>query len=59
MRAENGREDEEDERRYMTMLLEWHGEWAQRVFIGSFAEHNLRKALVSSTCLERNNSWLR
>jgi hypothetical protein len=34
-RAETGRQDDEEGWKYMVMLIEWHGEWAERVAIGS------------------------
>jgi len=48
-RAETGREDDEDGWKYMVMLLEWHGEWAERVSVGSIEKHDLYEALGDGT----------
>ncbi|TFK34984.1 heterokaryon incompatibility protein-domain-containing protein [Crucibulum laeve] len=44
-RAGRGREDEEKGWKYMVMLLEWHGEWAERVSLGSIEKDYLNQAL--------------
>jgi hypothetical protein len=44
-RAERGREDFEERWKYMVMLIEWHGEWAERVAVGSIEMHDLHEAL--------------
>ena len=45
VRAEGGREDEEDGWKYRVMLIEWHGEWAERVAVGSIEKQYLNQAL--------------
>ncbi|PPQ79026.1 hypothetical protein CVT25_002335 [Psilocybe cyanescens] len=44
-RAQNGRIDDEPGWRYMVMLIEWHGEWAERVAVGWIKKRYLTKAL--------------
>ena len=44
-RAENDKEDEEEGWKYMVMLIEWHGEWAERVSVGSIGKCDLLEAL--------------
>lgn len=44
-RAKNGRFDDEPGWRYMVMLIEWHGEWAERVAVGWIKKRFLEKAL--------------
>jgi hypothetical protein len=45
-RAEDGRDpDDEAGWKYMVMLLEWHGEWAERVSVGSITKSKLNQAL--------------
>jgi hypothetical protein len=44
-RAENGRIDDEEGWRYMVMLIDWHGEYAERVAIGSIGKGDLKEAL--------------
>ena len=44
-RAESGREDFEEGRKCMVMLIEWHGEWAECVSVGSIEKHDLHEAL--------------
>ena len=36
---------EEGEWKYAVMLIEWHGEWAERVAVGSIEKRNLAQAL--------------
>ena len=45
VRAENGRFDDEPGWRYKVMLIEWHGEWAERVAVGSIGKEDLDQAL--------------
>ncbi|RYP63951.1 hypothetical protein DL769_006829 [Monosporascus sp. CRB-8-3] len=44
-RAEHGRIDDEEGWRYMVMLIEWHGEYAERVAIGSIGKEDPKQAL--------------
>lgn len=44
-RAEGGRIDDEEGWRYMAMLIDWHGEYAERVAIGSIGKGDLKEAL--------------
>ncbi|TFK33403.1 heterokaryon incompatibility protein-domain-containing protein [Crucibulum laeve] len=44
-RAENHRYDEEPGWKYMVMLIEWHGDWAERVSIGCIDRHELKQAI--------------
>ncbi|TFK31496.1 heterokaryon incompatibility protein-domain-containing protein [Crucibulum laeve] len=44
-RAENQRYDEEPGWKYMIMLIEWHGDWAERISIGCIDRHDLNEAL--------------
>ncbi|TFK33577.1 heterokaryon incompatibility protein-domain-containing protein [Crucibulum laeve] len=44
-RAENYTYDEEPGWKYMVMLIEWHGDWAERVSIGSIDRHELKQAM--------------
>ncbi|KAH8800501.1 heterokaryon incompatibility protein-domain-containing protein [Xylogone sp. PMI_703] len=45
-RAEgNNDPDDEPGWRYMVMLLEWHGEWAERVSVGSIRKNKVDQAL--------------
>jgi hypothetical protein len=44
-RAESGRQDDEEGWKYMVMLLGWHGEWAERVSLGSIGKGDLHEAL--------------
>ncbi|TFK34154.1 heterokaryon incompatibility protein-domain-containing protein [Crucibulum laeve] len=44
-RAENQRYDEEPGWKYMIMLIEWHGDWAERVSIGCIDKHELNQTL--------------
>ncbi|TFK33580.1 heterokaryon incompatibility protein-domain-containing protein [Crucibulum laeve] len=45
VRAENYTYDEEPGWKYMVMLIEWHGDWAERVSIGSIDRHELNQAM--------------
>jgi len=45
VRAKDGREDDEDGWRYKVMLIEWHGEWAERIAVGSIGKQDLKQAL--------------
>lgn len=49
-RAENGRIDDEDGWRYKAMLIEWHGDYAERVAIGSIGKGDLGEALGDGMC---------
>lgn len=49
-RAEGGRIDDEDGWRYMAMLIEWHGEYAERVAIGSIGKGDLGEGLGGGGC---------
>ncbi|KAF8854270.1 HET-domain-containing protein [Acephala macrosclerotiorum] len=45
-RVEHGKNpDDEPGWKYMAMLLEWHGEWAERVSVGSIEKDKLNEAL--------------
>ncbi|PPQ88582.1 hypothetical protein CVT25_009963 [Psilocybe cyanescens] len=44
-RAQSGRIDDEPGWRYMVMLVEWHGEWAERVAVGWIKKRYLTNAL--------------
>jgi hypothetical protein len=44
-RADSGKEDFEYGWKYMVMLIEWHGECAERVSVGSIEKHDLHEAL--------------
>ncbi|RYP08309.1 hypothetical protein DL765_008851 [Monosporascus sp. GIB2] len=44
-RAEHGKIDNEEGWRYMVMLLEWHGEYAERVALGSIGKEDLKEGL--------------
>ncbi|RYP08588.1 hypothetical protein DL764_001823 [Monosporascus ibericus] len=44
-RAEHGRIDDDEGWRYMVMLIEWHGEYAERVAIGSIGKEALKEDL--------------
>ncbi|KAI9167999.1 hypothetical protein HJFPF1_04143 [Paramyrothecium foliicola] len=45
-RAERGRADDDEQGwRYMVMLIDWHGEYAERVAIGSIGKDDLKEAL--------------
>ncbi|KAJ3507764.1 hypothetical protein NLJ89_g6119 [Agrocybe chaxingu] len=46
VRAEDGRMDDEPGWKYKMMLIEWHGEWAERVSLGSIEKHDLTQALA-------------
>jgi hypothetical protein len=46
-RAENGRFDEEEGWMYKMMLIEWRGDWAERVSVGSIKKQDLDQALGS------------
>lgn len=45
VRPKAGKEDHEEGWKYMAMLIEWHGEWAERVSVGSIEKHDLAQAL--------------
>lgn len=40
-----GKEDEEDGWKYMVMLIEWHGAWAEQVAVGSIQKGGLLETL--------------
>ncbi|OCK95425.1 HET-domain-containing protein [Cenococcum geophilum 1.58] len=44
-RPEYGKEDEEDGWRYKAMLIEWHGQWAERVAVGSIGKGDWNEAV--------------
>jgi hypothetical protein len=45
VRAENQRFDEEEGWKYKMMLIEWHGDWAERVSVGSIEKQDLDQAV--------------
>ena len=46
-RARGGRFDGEEGWKYQIMLIEWHGEWAERIGLGSVEKRDLGQALGS------------
>ncbi|KDR74962.1 hypothetical protein GALMADRAFT_570303 [Galerina marginata CBS 339.88] len=45
VRAEGGNMDEEEGWKYKVMLIEWHGDWAERISVGSIGKQDLDQAL--------------
>ncbi|KIJ36775.1 hypothetical protein M422DRAFT_260866 [Sphaerobolus stellatus SS14] len=45
-RAKDGREDQEPGWKYMVILIEWQGEWAERVALGSIEKDDLDQTLA-------------
>jgi hypothetical protein len=45
VKAKRRKFDEEDGWKYKVMLIEWYGEWAERVSIGSIEKRDLNQAL--------------
>jgi len=44
-RAQNGKMDHEEGWKFKVMLIEWHGDWAERVSVGSIEKKDLNQAL--------------
>ncbi|KAF8884217.1 heterokaryon incompatibility protein-domain-containing protein [Gymnopilus junonius] len=45
VRAEGGRFDDEPGWRYKVMLIEWHGDWAERISVGSIGKQDVDQGL--------------